>query len=121
MRASPYTRRKTSFPLFEVNVLEADDRELLEMSRELGVALNLQEMKSVRDYFRKRGRNPTDVELQTIGQTWSEHCFHKTFKNNLLARIDYELFNGFINGISKAVNIFKSIINMLGTDFYQIS
>jgi phosphoribosylformylglycinamidine synthase len=92
MTAGLYTRRKTSFPLFEVNVIEADDRGLLEISRELGVALNLQEMKSIKDYFRKKGRNPTDVELQTIGQTWSEHCFHKTFKDKI--RFDGKVIDG---------------------------
>jgi len=44
----------------------------------------LQEMKKVKEYFIKEGRNPTDVELQTIGQTWSEHCYHKTFKGKIM-------------------------------------
>jgi len=83
MTGSLYTRRKTSFSLFEVNMLEAGEQQLLEISREMGIGLNLQEMKSVQEYFRKRKRNPTDVELQTIGQTWSEHCFHKTFKGKI--------------------------------------
>jgi len=83
MTTSLYIRRKTAFPIFEVNLLETSDQQLLEISQELGLGLNLQEMKSVREYFRKKGRNPTDVELQTIGQTWSEHCFHKTFKGKI--------------------------------------
>jgi phosphoribosylformylglycinamidine synthase len=40
-------------------------------------------MKAVQAYFKKKGKNPTDVELQTIAQTWSEHCFHKTFKGKI--------------------------------------
>jgi phosphoribosylformylglycinamidine synthase II len=80
MTSSLYIRRDTPFPLFEVNLLEASDQQLLEVSRELGIGLNLQEMKALQQYFRRLGRNPTDVELQTVGQTWSEHCFHKTFK-----------------------------------------
>ena len=40
-------------------------------------------MKTVQTYFKKKNRNPTDVELQTIAQTWSEHCFHKTFKGKI--------------------------------------
>ncbi len=101
-----YTRRKTSFSLFEVDVLGADDRGLLEISSELGVALNLQEMKSVREYFGRVGRNPTDVELQTIGQTWSEHCFHKTFKDKI--RFDGRVINGlFKTYIAKAVEKIK--------------
>ncbi|MEM2970955.1 MAG: phosphoribosylformylglycinamidine synthase subunit PurL [Candidatus Bathyarchaeia archaeon] len=79
-----YIRRKTPFPLFEVNVLAASNQQLLEVSRELGIGLNLEEMRAVQTYFRRKRRNPTDVELQTIGQTWSEHCFHKTFKGKIL-------------------------------------
>ncbi|MEM3700169.1 MAG: phosphoribosylformylglycinamidine synthase subunit PurL [Candidatus Bathyarchaeia archaeon] len=83
MNVSLYTHRKTPFSHFEVNVLEASEQQLLEISSELGIGLSLQEMKSVQEYFRRKGRNPTDVELQTIGQTWSEHCFHKTFKGKI--------------------------------------
>ena len=42
--------------------------------------LNLKEMKAIQGYFKKIGRNPTDCELETIAQTWSEHCAHKTFR-----------------------------------------
>ncbi len=83
MTASLYVRRKTPFPIFEVNLFGATDGQLLEISRELGIGLNIQEMKTAKEYFRKKGRNPTDVDLQTIGQTWSEHCFHKTFKGKI--------------------------------------
>lgn len=83
MNSDLYIRRKTAFQIFEINVFEATDQQLLGISRELGVGLNLHEMKAVQEYFRKKGRNPTDVELQTIGQTWSEHCFHKTFKGKI--------------------------------------
>ena len=31
-------------------------------------------------HFRAQGRDPTDVELETLAQTWSEHCAHKTFR-----------------------------------------
>lgn len=83
MTASLYIRRKTTFPIFEINIREATDPQLLKVGQELGVGLNLLEMKLVREYFRKKGRNPTDIELQTVGQTWSEHCFHKTFKGKI--------------------------------------
>jgi phosphoribosylformylglycinamidine synthase II len=81
MTAGLYARLDFPFSLFEAKILQASDSQLREMSGELGIGLNLAEMKKVRDYFKLEGRNPTDVELQTIGQTWSEHCFHKTFKN----------------------------------------
>jgi phosphoribosylformylglycinamidine synthase II len=83
MTASAYARRRTSFSLFEINLRGSTNEQLLEISRELGIGLNLQEMNVVKGYFRKKGRNPTDVELQTVGQTWSEHCFHKTFKDRI--------------------------------------
>ena len=75
-----YIRKNVPFELYEINLLEASDEELMQISQELGIGLNLQEMKAVKEYFIRKGRNPTDVELQTIGQTWSEHCYHKTFK-----------------------------------------
>jgi phosphoribosylformylglycinamidine synthase len=83
MTTNLFVPRKTPFSLFDVRVLGASDEQLLEMSRELGLALSLREMKVVKDHFSRRGRNPTDVELQTIAQTWSEHCFHKTFKDKI--------------------------------------
>jgi len=75
-----YSRRNVPFELYEANILNADEKELLRISSELGLSLNLQEMKKIKKYFEEKCRNPTDVELQTLGQTWSEHCFHKTFK-----------------------------------------
>ena len=87
-----YTRRKTPSLIFEINITKVTDQQLLEISRELGIGLNLQEMKLVQKYFRDKGRNPTDVELQTIGQTWSEHCFHKTFKSKI--KIDGKEIDG---------------------------
>ena len=79
-----YIKRNVPFQLFEINILEADKQQLLQISRELGVGLNLEEMLAIQRYFKSKGRNPTDVELQTIGQTWSEHCFHKTFKGEII-------------------------------------
>jgi phosphoribosylformylglycinamidine synthase II len=45
--------------------------------------LNLEEMRIIQDYFKGLGRDPTDVELESIAQTWSEHCIHKTFKSRI--------------------------------------
>ncbi|HIE29239.1 TPA: phosphoribosylformylglycinamidine synthase, partial [Candidatus Poribacteria bacterium] len=63
-----------------IDILDADDDELLNISERGLLALNLTEMKAIQDYFSELGRNPTDVELETIAQTWSEHCVHKTFR-----------------------------------------
>ncbi|MEF3275041.1 MAG: phosphoribosylformylglycinamidine synthase subunit PurL [Chloroflexus sp.] len=64
----------------------ADDNELLEISQRGVLALDLAEMRAIQAYFAEQGRDPTDGELETIAQTWSEHCSHKTFK----ARVQYE-------------------------------
>jgi phosphoribosylformylglycinamidine synthase II len=80
---SHYVKRDVPFQLIEINLQNADNKQLLQISRELAIGLNLIEMKAVRNYFSMKKRNPTDVELQTIGQTWSEHCYHKTFKGNI--------------------------------------
>ncbi len=65
----------------EINILNADDAELMRISREGTLSLNLNEMKTIQTHFGALGRNPTDVEIETIAQTWSEHCVHKTFKS----------------------------------------
>ncbi|MGB9853505.1 MAG: phosphoribosylformylglycinamidine synthase subunit PurL [Candidatus Bathyarchaeales archaeon] len=106
MSTSLYIRRNTPFPLFEINLQDASDLQLLDISRELGIGLNLQEMKAVQQYFKGKKRNPTDVELQTIGQTWSEHCFHKTFKGIIKfngKEID-SLFKTYIAKATKEIN-----------------
>ncbi len=56
------------------------DEQLLALSREGLLSLNLDEMRAIQQYFRVQGREPSDVELETLAQTWSEHCSHKTFK-----------------------------------------
>src|SRR6266446_3675175 len=56
------------------------DEELLELSKAGLLALNLDEMRTIQQHYREQGHEPTDVELETLAQTWSEHCSHKTFK-----------------------------------------
>ncbi|MDG6222617.1 MAG: phosphoribosylformylglycinamidine synthase subunit PurL [Candidatus Bathyarchaeota archaeon] len=80
---SRYVKKDVPFELVEINLQDADDQELLQISAKMGIGLNLNEMKIVKNYFAQKNRNPTDVELQTIGQTWSEHCYHKTFKGDI--------------------------------------
>ncbi len=86
-----------AFPLVTVNIRDADEDELHHISRDLGLALNGDEMKKVQAYFSRRNRNPTDVELQTIGQTWSEHCYHKVFKGTILAPDGSVLVEGLLH------------------------
>ena len=71
--------------------LEVDDETLLQISEEGLLALNLEEMQAVQAHYRnpeiqtiREGLGlppnaPTDVELECLAQTWSEHCSHKIF------------------------------------------
>ncbi|RJR15813.1 phosphoribosylamine--glycine ligase [Candidatus Microgenomates bacterium] len=45
------------------------------------LALDLDYLKTIRDYFRKQKRQPTDIELESLAQTWSEHCKHTIFRD----------------------------------------
>ncbi len=75
-----YLKRDVPFELYDIDILGASDKELLAISQDMGLALNVDEMHTIRDYFKQRGRNPTDVELQALGQAWSEHCCYKSSK-----------------------------------------
>ncbi len=78
-----YRKLEAPFPLSEVLMSAADDEQLKLISAESGTGLSLDEMKALVGYFGKLGRNPTDVELQSIGQAWSEHCCYKSSKQIL--------------------------------------
>ncbi|ADJ26494.1 phosphoribosylformylglycinamidine synthase II [Dehalogenimonas lykanthroporepellens BL-DC-9] len=58
--------------------LPDDDSALCAVGREF--CLSADEVRTAAEHFRKLGRRPTDVELETLAQSWSEHCVHKTFK-----------------------------------------
>jgi len=77
--------------VYEIELLSSKENELIKISEELGIGLSLDEMKVVKSYFERKKRNPTDVELQSIGQAWSEHCCYKSskiFLKNELLKID---------------------------------
>ncbi|MDD5746065.1 MAG: phosphoribosylformylglycinamidine synthase subunit PurL, partial [Candidatus Omnitrophica bacterium] len=68
---------------FEKNIvalLDLDDAGLMAVSKQRQLYLTLEEMHTVKKHFSRLGRNPTDCELETIAQTWSEHCVHKTMR-----------------------------------------
>jgi phosphoribosylformylglycinamidine synthase II len=75
-----YVPRDVPFDLADVMLSRATDADLVLISQESGTGLSLDEMRTVRDFFVKKGRDPTDVELQSIGQAWSEHCCYKSSK-----------------------------------------
>ena len=67
--------------VFEIN-LDLPDEKLLELSRKIGIGLSLDEMKSVKNYFKEQGRNPTDIEIQASQRYAVKHLLHKV--ENLL-------------------------------------
>lgn len=74
-----------AFEKVVVPLRELDDDALVSLSREGQLSLSLVEMQTIQKHFADVGRDPTDVELETIAQTWSEHCSHKT----LAGRVHY--------------------------------
>lgn len=66
------------FKLTTVAIRDMSDDELMVLSKKGQLYLSIAEMKTVQDHFRSLQRDPTDIELETIAQTWSEHCSHKT-------------------------------------------
>jgi len=69
----PYELKVVHWPIGKL-----DEEGLLRLSREKDLFLNAIETKAIQDYYSRLDREPTDVELETIAQTWSEHCVHKT-------------------------------------------
>ncbi|MBN1762771.1 MAG: phosphoribosylformylglycinamidine synthase subunit PurL [Methanomicrobia archaeon] len=68
---------------FEVPITDAGDDELARVSEVMGLSLSVEEMRRIKGYFSAKNREPTDVELQSIAQAWSEHCCYKSSKNAL--------------------------------------
>jgi len=78
---SPY-----QFELVTVPIRELNDEQLTELSLKGQLYLSLVEMQTIQAYYRDLGRDPTDVELETLAQTWSEHCSHKTLAGRIAYR-----------------------------------
>ena len=85
----PKVNLNSSNVVDEVNIINANDNELINIGKN-GIlnkdgssrgplSLDLDYMKAIKEYFIIRERNPTDIELESIAQTWSEHCKHTIF------------------------------------------
>jgi phosphoribosylformylglycinamidine synthase subunit PurSL len=113
---SPYL-----FQLVTVPIRELDDDALWRLSREGQLYLTLVEMQTIQQYYRDLGRDPTDIELESLAQTWSEHCSHKT----LAGRIAYRDENGeqrFENMLKETIfAATQEIRRRLGADDWCVS
>lgn len=102
---APKVKITTSNTVLKVS-LDIADEELAKLGK-LGVAdgkirrgplaLSLPELKTIRGYFNELKRKPTDIELETLAQTWSEHCKHTIFSDPM-----DELKNGLYKTYIKA-------------------
>ena len=63
-----------------VQLVGLGDEQLADLSRRRLLSLDVTEMRAIQAHFESCGRDPTDAELETLAQAWSEHCVHKTFK-----------------------------------------
>ena len=59
------------------------DEELAQLIEERGLAMDLDDIRFCRDYFRTEQRDPTITELRMIDTYWSDHCRHTTFSTTL--------------------------------------
>lgn len=107
----PRVKLEGSSRTIEVN-LEVPDEELETLSK-LGIedrdgsrrgplALELSFMKAIQTHFKKLKRNPTDVELEALAQTWSEHCKHTIFANPL-DDIPEGIYRSYIKGATETI------------------
>ncbi|MFA5260561.1 MAG: AIR synthase-related protein, partial [Candidatus Omnitrophota bacterium] len=92
--------------VFTVDISGLSGKELLQLSADGQLFLNREEMQAIQEYFRVLGRAPTDCELETVAQTWSEHCHHKTFRG----KIHYEFMAGGRKKVKMINNLLKSTI-----------
>ncbi|MEM8494219.1 MAG: phosphoribosylformylglycinamidine synthase subunit PurL [Planctomycetota bacterium] len=88
----PYDLRIT-----QVRLRGLSDEQLGKLSREAHLFLSLDEMWTVQNHFESIGREPTDIELETLAQTWSEHCVHKTLKSTVHVSGDDQALSIFDN------------------------
>ncbi|MCW4000153.1 MAG: phosphoribosylformylglycinamidine synthase subunit PurL [Candidatus Bathyarchaeota archaeon] len=104
MSADLITQRKTS-QVLEFATANATKEQLGAVNSELALGFSLDELLSIQTYFKTENRSPTDVELQTISQTWSEHCCHKTFKGKieLDGKTIQSLFKTYISRATKQI------------------
>ncbi|MDO8577694.1 MAG: phosphoribosylformylglycinamidine synthase subunit PurL [Dehalococcoidales bacterium] len=72
------------FRLNEVELPKKGDGRNIGIRKQFGFSVD--EFQAIIKYFSGMGRNPTDAELETLAQTWSEHCVHKTFRGKIFYR-----------------------------------
>jgi phosphoribosylformylglycinamidine synthase len=80
---APKSPHRGSTQRREIPLRDADDKTLLDLSVRGGLSLTTVEMRAIQAHFRELGREPTEIELESLAQTWSEHCKHKTLTGDI--------------------------------------
>ena len=94
--------------IVDVPIRDLEDAALEKLSKDNDLFLNLTEMKGIQDYYRRIGREPRDIELETLAQTWSEHCGHKTFRSDVCVR-------------NSAGQVVEEIPNLIETTIFSVT
>lgn len=112
---TPKVILKKHIPVINVS-LSVPDQELVKIGKE-GIldkdgtrrgplALDLSSMKVIKEYFQKLKREPTDIEIESLAQTWSEHCKHTIFANPI-DDIKDGLYKTYIKGATNLIRKLK--------------
>lgn len=113
-----------------IPIRQLSDDQLLQLSRDRRAALDLIEMQTVQKYYQTQQRDPTDVEFETIAQTWSEHCSHKTFRADIKFNDQtiHGLLKTYIRAATETINaswVVSAFVDNAGIvefdDEYQVS
>ncbi|HLQ37285.1 MAG TPA: phosphoribosylformylglycinamidine synthase subunit PurS, partial [Planctomycetota bacterium] len=82
-----------------------DGAALLQLSKDGGLALDVPEMTAIQQHFESQQRAPLRMELETIAQTWSEHCKHKTLTGRIRfdGRVIDNLLKSQIAGVTRTL------------------
>ena len=92
-----------------LKISDLDGDQLLDLSQRMKLSLSREDMLAVQAIYAEWQREPTDVELEVIAQTWSEHCKHRIFGATIDHSLDGEsetvhsLFKTYIYDVSKAI------------------
>ncbi|MDY3979634.1 MAG: phosphoribosylformylglycinamidine synthase [Tidjanibacter sp.] len=88
------------------------DRE--EFCRQMGLAMNADDLATVIDYFQKEGRDPNETELRILDTYWSDHCRHTTFTSELT---EITVDDSFIaSELNECLDLWHSIRHELGRE-----
>jgi len=94
------------------NFLSFTDAQIKEYHAQMGLAMSVEDLAFVRDYFKKEKRNPTETEIKVIDTYWSDHCRHTTFST--------EIKNIEVNGnnphVKNALNLYRELFTELYKD-----